>query len=91
MYSELEQDIEGVVKCIVNTENGKLKSLDDLTSFGRRLFCIFIHLLLKKSRKQNHLETFLWLKLKKQQSRSIDARQRIFQDKLAFLKIQKIV
>ena len=36
-----------IIKYIVNTEDQKLRSLDELTSLGKRLFCIFIHLLLK--------------------------------------------
>ena len=53
-----------VIKSIVNTNDGKLKSLDDLTSLGNRLFCIFIHLLLKNEncQKQKSSETLNWLK-----------------------------
>ena len=53
-----------VIKFIVNTNDGKLKSLDELTSLGNRLFCIFIHLLLKNEncQKQKSSETLNWLK-----------------------------
>ena len=53
-----------IIKYIVNTEDQKLRSLDELTSLGKRLFCIFIHLLLKdeNSKKQKSIDTFNWLK-----------------------------
>ena len=46
MSDNITEDI--IIKYIVNSEDGKLKSLDDLTSLGNRIFCIFIHSLLKK-------------------------------------------
>ena len=55
---------DDIIKSIVNTNDGKLRSLDDLTSLGNRLFCIFIHLLLKNEscKKQKASETLKWLK-----------------------------
>ena len=55
---------DDVIKFIVNTNDGKLRSLDDLTSLGNRLFCIFFHLLLKAEncKKQKASETLKWLK-----------------------------
>ena len=53
----LEDD---VIKCIVNTKDGKLTTLEELTPLGNRLFCIFMHLLVKDHGKKTS-DLFSWL------------------------------
>ena len=51
---------DNVIKCIVNTKDGKLTTLEELTPLGNRLLCIFMHLLVKDHGKKSS-DLLSWL------------------------------
>ena len=59
MCGQIHED--HIIKCLVNTKDGKFRSLDELTTLGNRLFLICMHLLVKDHEKKAS-DLLSWLK-----------------------------